>query len=386
MPNAQSSNYDYAFYETPKWVVDLISDNLDYDFNRIYDLGAGKGSLIKHISSQFTFAKSTAIELDTTHYGDLSPICDRLLSIDLIKSGIKESLGLKRSISKSFVISNPPYGTIRTTKGIKSKLISQNLLRPDSTALNLRKELIFLSRALDDFSTGTQITFIIPLTFLTGSNYSYLRKTLVDRHFLHKAIILPPSAFTNTEVQSVVIFMRKNRGSTNNISIIDASSSGTTKIYNSDHIIAGVSIHSQSTINNTIREVKDSIGRGKSTAKSLRDRDVPHFHSSDIVLNHKKIIKIKNTPACKTINENYATSGDILIARVGSRCIGKAIYLQKGKIAISDCVITLKVPKDLQLQVFNRIISNKGQDWLKSIASGSCAKIITYSGLESMPL
>src|SRR5690606_28862254 len=100
---------------------------------------------------------------------------------------------------------------------------------------------------------------------------------------------------------------------------------------------------------------------------------------------HSKKIRI-SSPVGAFPQEKMASAGEILIARVGTRCLGSAVMIASGASVISDCVISVRVPSDKKENIFKKLTSEEGRDWLRSTARGSCAKIITYESIQRFPI
>ena len=107
------------------------------------------------------------------------------------------------------------------------------------------------------------------------------------------------------------------------------------------------------------------------------------FHTSPFPSNNKIKVNLKNSPVFDDI---FAEPGDILIARVGKRCIGKVTMVNSGKRVISDCVYRLRAPKKYRYRMFSYLISVKGQQWLRVVAHGVCAQVISKRDLLHFPL
>ena len=83
-------------------------------------------------------------------------------------------------------------------------------------------------------------------------------------------------------------------------------------------------------------------------------------------------------------NKSIAHEGDILMVRVGSRCLGRVQYLKKGHIYISDCIYKISVPKKFQYRLFKCLCSEKTQEYIRTIAHGVCAKVISKGDLVQL--
>lgn len=374
---------DYSFYETPDWVSETIAKEL-YKYNIpkfVIDMGAGNGSLQQIYTAQNKNIKLHSIEINSDHYNRLKKIKSNIHSINLLKNPIKSSKSNIPCSNKGVIISNPPYGNIELSNKLRKLLKKHDLLDNNSKAKYTRKEIVFIARALEHMESGSDIVFLVPKMILTGKNTKKLRETLFKQHNLHKAIMLPEGTFCGTEIQTILLFFKKNAGCSKRLVIESVLKNASTR-----HVIKDISdIDNIISKKITLKSLTPSYSRGKSSAKSLRDRSIPHLHSSDLASCHKNKIKLPSINH-KTQGERIATAGDILISRVGTRCLGKVIVLEAGSSVISDCVIRIKVPARSRNKIFKKLISDDVQNWLQTNASGSCAKLLSYNILNNLPI
>jgi len=78
--------------------------------------------------------------------------------------------------------------------------------------------------------------------------------------------------------------------------------------------------------------------------------------------------------------------GDILAARVGTRCIGHAGRVIAGRAAITDCDYSLRVPSPWRDSVWQALRTTAGQVWLQADAYGVCARWISKCNLLTFPI
>jgi predicted RNA methylase len=375
-----------GFYETPKWLSERIATEIRAgEKSQVLDLGAGSGSLSKALKAKNSKIFCSGFEVDRQYRQVLKGILDSVNTLDIFSSPIPKNC--IKSDRKTFIVSNPPFGQLRLNDRTRSLLEKFELIDPNSKAVTSRKEIIFLARALAVSRPNTEIVFILPASFLNNRQWAYLRSTLVTTHKLSKVLIAPPSSFKSTEVDCIVFFMKAFAGATPNISIEHIEKPiSKARLVNVEAFVDGRTGTKETYYQNNISHLVDHISRGKSCSKELKTKKIAHLHSGDVRKLHKEKVCLSSVPVRESTNERVARSGDILIARVGSRCVGRAMYLKSGEVVISDSIISLRVPKNKQKKIFNLIISDKGQDWIKRAAKGACAKIITYDIIHRFPM
>lgn len=77
---------------------------------------------------------------------------------------------------------------------------------------------------------------------------------------------------------------------------------------------------------------------------------------------------------------------DILLPRVGTRCIDRHALVVKGQRHYTEAVYRLRVPVRHHAQVADWVLSEAGTEWRRAAARGSCAKHITVAALMEMPV
>lgn len=379
----------FNFYATPSWVADLIARHYrPKQRTQVIDLGAGEGSLLKSFAELHPKAHRTAIEVDFSHFSHLSKVTQDIHCIDLLNDTIPGSV-LRRGFQRT-IISNPPFGKVCLKPDIKDNLVKHKLIDPNSCSRNARLEAYFLSLALSVSKEGSSIAFIISANLLYQNLWRVLRNTLVAEHKLEKVVLLPTDAYAQAEVESAIIFLRPYKGRTKSIAISDYRGGSVITSKCDPHRFVNSFFEELNPIQDKMPKlggILETIYRGRSCSKELKDNNIVHLHSTDINASHSKKIRLtSNQPLGAFPREKIASAGDILIARVGTRCLGSAVMIESGKSIISDCVISVRVPDDKKEHIFGKLASDEGREWLRSTARGSCAKIITYESIQRFPI
>lgn len=379
-----------GFFETPDWVAEKIAKELfASDFGRIIDLGAGKGSLLKAVRQARPWVSLVSVEVNKDYHPLLKALGAHTHCIDVLRTPLTRLFNQYRTRKGLTVVSNPPYGKMDAASDLLKLLKSTDLISKRSTPVTTRREVVFIARALQSADDGTRMAFIVPFTLLSSAHWELLRETLCSQHALSKVMLLPSNAFPQTEVRTAVLFFTKNGAEEKNIEFICLDSRMSIfKYLRPQEVVSGLNI-GQLIPSGSASKLGDypvAFSRGKSSAKILRDKRLPHVHSSDLRREHGAQLTLPESKRLNQMGEYVASPGDILVARVGSRCLASAAIIKSGQTAISDCVISIRVPSFIRKRVFESLISKKGQEWLKSTASGSCARILTYSSLQGIPL
>nr|HCI8830078.1 hypothetical protein [Klebsiella quasipneumoniae] len=82
-----------------------------------------------------------------------------------------------------------------------------------------------------------------------------------------------------------------------------------------------------------------------------------------------------------------AVKGDVVVPRVGTRCLGKVGIIRNGSFSITDCVFVIKASEyECGEMVAAALKSKFGVDWIKSISKGIGAQYITLNDIKKLPL
>ena len=117
------------------------------------------------------------------------------------------------------------------------------------------------------------------------------------------------------------------------------------------------------------------IFRGNKSHNILSVTEEKHIHTTDMSNTPKKLkLPLHYIGSAKTAKE-----GDIIIARVGRRCLGRVALVTEGEAPVSDCVIVV-TPKNktIREQIWTMLSSQRCHDYLISASLGVGAKYITY--------
>jgi type I restriction enzyme M protein len=124
------------------------------------------------------------------------------------------------------------------------------------------------------------------------------------------------------------------------------------------------------------------IKRGRSSKKVLQEAGIKFFHTSSFSAANP-VVKLENV---SIPGEVMVEPGDILISRVGKRCIGRVALVESGTMVISDCVYRLRTPVKHREIIWNALASPGGKKWLEAHAHGVCSRCISKKNLLTFPI
>jgi tRNA1(Val) A37 N6-methylase TrmN6 len=379
-------NKELEQFFTKESVSNLIASNiLDINPKIVVDVGAGEGSLLAAVNARWKKARLVGVDIDPTLAKNNS--ISRIERI--IADGLDHSLPeyLKNNYGKiDLAVSNPPYTSIQGSRNTELILKDAGLFESIGSSKNYPAELVFLAQNLRILNKGGRLAIIIPSGIVNSDRWEKLRRLLCSNNQLEMVIELPDNVFEKTEAKTFVIFLKKS-GSTKKIKLYKATPQG--KLLHPKTITADQATHRmdwtyynfQSQFEKklipsfSLRELEAHIFRGQLSGSDALRLGIKLFHSSSMSDDPKEI-SIKNYDVMPG-NQHIIKPGDILIARVGSRCIGRVAFVKSGTAIVSDSVFVIRLDKKYQGYVWGLLKSTKTREQVLAIARGVCAKYIT---------
>lgn len=378
---------ELKYYKTPRPIaMELFRCFSISDVETIIDVGAGEGALLGGLPVASPH-KKIAIEINESNLQCLEDIYDLVYIADVFKSDINL---INSTPEKVLFISNPPFGETPHTKKLRRLMNASGLFNTRNKKSTYRMELVFIARVLKAAKAGDQAGFIVPVSLVSQRRFTQVRRELVRNHGLYACVLIPGNVFRNTEVETAIIWFRPFSGTiTESVKVFKQSSIEPEMVPLDEFVNTGLQ-------NKLFNEPeKDTLGaiilnmkRGASSKKSLLDRGIKHIHTSDLNQKHASVVKMPRNAQdpVEDTKERYAEDGDILMARVGTRVVGKTAIFSGTKAVISDCVIRIRVADRDRNEIFKKLVSPKGQRWLKGASTGSCARLLSYNVLNKFPL
>ena len=382
-------------YFTAQPVSDMMVSLFQQDTpNRVIDLGVGHGSLLYAAYNRYNKADFYAADIDKKV---ISKISEQLpfvnaLHIDGLSKGLSKQMKLKIG-SVDIAVCNPPYYRLDKTTELKD-LFNKIGLKNSTKLIKFTSDIVFLAQNLQMLKKGGELGIILPDSAFTGHEFAVLREDLLTNHNIRGIIQLPDKIFKKTEARTHILLMEKCGPIQKRIPIYQSDFSGNIGeavnisaddlLYRMDHsYYAWKELNKYSDDIMTLGDLNVAIKRGHKTKKYLQGKNIPFFHTTSFPSDIKTKINLKNSPVFDDVSTE---PGDILIARVGKRCIGKVAMVNSGNQVISDCVYRVRAPKKHRSRIFRELISDKGQQWLRIIAHGVCAQVISKRDLLHFPL
>jgi type I restriction enzyme M protein len=366
----------------------LVSKISTKNPKNVIELGFGSGSLVRAAKFRWKNSQIIGCDIDPDNVKNLKSEFPNTNAFLINGLSSKLSSDLKVGIGTIDVgICNPPYLKIKKTKEVGKIIENANLGKLNEYNI-VTSDLVFLAQNLRLIKENGELAIILPDGLITSHQFLNFRKNLLNNYHLRGIIELPEKVFEKTEAKTHILIIKKVK-----------KSNYETKIYKSDNngnIVDSFSIKKQSLIyrmdynyfkwkNNkstegtTLRNLGVKINRGSFSHKALKSMNNDYLHTSDLKNNlnygsFKSNLRLVKKYRC-------AEEGDLIIARVGKRCLQKALIVKKGAILFSDCLYVLKIPVEHRNRVFKAFNSDYGKNWINAHAHGVCAKVISKSDL-----
>jgi len=299
--------------------------------NRVIDLGVGHGSLLYAAYSRYDKADFYAVDIDKNV---ISKISERLpfvniLHIDGLSKGLSKQMRIKIG-SVDIAVCNPPYYRLDKTPELKN-LFREVSLNNSAKLPKFTSDIVFLAQNLQMLKQKGELGIILPDSVFTGHEFIRFREDLLSNHNIRGIIQLPDKIFKKTEARTHILLMEKHGSSQNKISLYQSDFSGNIGeampipaddlLNRMDYSYYAWRQHNKySTDMITLDDLKVEIKRGRKTKKYLQENRIPFFHTTSFPPGSETKVEFKSNSA---FNDVFAEPGDILIARVGKRCIGK---------------------------------------------------------------
>lgn len=376
------------------YTEDLYSDRLVNSLsveepNLALDLGFGAGGLLHAAKRRWTNINLVGVDVDRKNV--LSAKRDKL--IDAIElngfSSVLPEIILEKYGKVDLLVSNPPYFSKSLDHECKRILSHSGLLDCISArARYVPAELVFLAQNLRLLTLDGEIGIILPAGLISGEKWKGFREILFKEFYVSNVIQLPINSFKGTDAQTFILTIsriKKDKVYTVNVShalceknyditVDEAIARADFQYYESNNNLA---------ISSELMHSDFSIFRGQLSHKDLKSSVENFIHTTEMP-SEPQSKYISYNPVSGLVNAN---KGDILIARVGSRCLGRSVYIHSGSLPVSDCIIIIR-PNNRKIGsiIWEKVSSDIGVNFLKDTSLGVGAKYITHQSIKELLL
>jgi len=374
---------------TPATIAAHLAGLLATRHRTLLDLGAGQGALIEAARQRCENGRFTAVEIDRMNVKALSRLGSH---VEVHRADVFDAARLNDILGRRLygaAIGNPPFGTRRP----------QGSATREAEAFTfqgwLHEDLYFFVQAWRRVRRGGELAMILTGSSLTSANHQAFRRWLLNHASELLVMELPRMAFVGAEVQSYVVHAIKGKGAPlSRITLQRLGDDGA--IGDPIHIAAEQGLQRMDfTYYKTIRDCPALLSnaptlsmmdvrliRGTCSRNEFEAMHIPNVHTT----NFREATTNMRLTSYAGENLTLAEPGDILVPRVGSRCLLRQAYIVSGRQPITDAVFRLRAPKIYRRRILDTFAGETGQRWREAHARGSCARYLTVSDLLAMPV
>lgn len=395
LPTTHQKKHGQVF--TPAPLADRLVQLLGGQHEHWLELGVGTGHIAQACSRHSSPASYFGVEKDRA----LIAQCKSTTLSGLVQADVLDPAALSRVLGDarfSRTAGNPPYGCAALTPAAQSRLEE---LCPGIQIVKGwgQLDLYFVLESLSRLQRPGEAAFIVSAALAEDDRLMPFRKALVETASQVQCYALPAGVFGHdAQVQSYLLiarFKRKRGSATVTVGRLAGADFAIAeeRLISAEAAIARLDIgyHKFIDLNNTLKhksgtrtlgELGAQIVRGSRSRQEFIELDIPHFHTSDFPRDGGRV-KFDNA---RVSEFQLACVGDILVPRVGTRCLDRHAIVTNGRRPYTEAVYRLRLPADQVKQVAAWIGSDAGTHWRQSAAKGACAKHLTVSALLQMPI
>lgn len=387
------------FYTNP-FVSDVLVNSMHAEPDRIIDLGSGAGSLTLAALRRWRSAEIVTVDIDQSvgryrDHADAQKPLHTHITADVLDFDLPTRLpGASRKFDAA--VCNPPYISAKWTTSCEGILEEAGLSCVLRHGRMLGADVLFLAQNLRLIRDGGKVGLIVPDGVITGVRHSPIREQLLNYHCVESVIQLPRGCFRATDAQAFILVLTKKEKQKSTIELRCLEDRGT--------LSCSIKIPAESAVTRcdyryyatrpksvgrvvTLQGVGANVVRGTLNSAEAKHSGLLYLHTSDLPISGKKVLKLPRNPTkLSTRKLTLAEPGDILIARIGRNLHLKVALVKSGRIALTDCVFRIRIPKAWRQRVFESLKSRRGSQGLDAIVRGVGAKTFNKDDLMRLEL
>lgn len=392
-PSAQSA---LAQVLTPPRLAQRVMDFLPGAQESWLELGVGSGRIANACLKARNPSAYVGVDVDEQLLSNA--VAEPVLALH--RANVLDPVALDQLLGGQMftrVVGNPPYG-IQAAPAFCQERISQ--LCPGISLVSpwVQLELYFVLESLARLRSGGSAAFVVGAALAEDERMRTFRTHLVQIASEVECYELPASVFDgDAEVQSYLLVARFGARKLKQVKIGrlvgEALELQDQQWISPEQAVQRLDLghHEFQSWNSsllgrrgvrTLQELGVTVVRGSRTRSQFECLGVKCFHTSDFPSNAVEV------RFARSVDHGFqsAAAGDILLPRVGTRCLDRQAVVIKGARHYTEAVYRLRVPKRNQPMVAQWVLSELGARWRQQAAKGSCAKHLTVSSLMGMPV
>lgn len=381
---------------TPEWLASRLARMLSGEGENWLELGCGDGALARACLSTGHVGKYVGVDIDRALLSRMPSDCRVVPTlVDVLSPA-----NLRRALPRyefDRTVGNPPFGLARLSTLARERI---EAVCPGVSGVDhwFQLEAYFVLESLEHLRDDGEAAFVVSAAVATDQRLCRFREYLMSQARSLACYTLPHDTFeAMAEVQTFLLVVRKGRPAAKWVTLgrIDRCSAEplnslrvrtTAAIRNLD-----CGFHEFESLNRklmrqpgtvSLAELCVDVRRGSRSRRQFQDLSITHFHTSDFPEDDDQV-RFGRDP---DQGFNMATMDDILVSRVGTRCLDRQVLVVRGRRHYTEAVFRLRAPKGVLTRVADWVLSEQGKDWRRSAARGSCARHLTVETLLAMPV
>lgn len=399
--NSKTSDH-FGRYYTELDIASLLIESMSLANPKLaIDLGSGSGALVGEASRHWASTEFITVDIDPeTESSALKAANGSTFThhiADALECSLSEKIGLGFGVVDSGLC-NPPYIRPAWRKHFGEILEDAGLSHVIPKIGCIQADVLFIAQNLRFLRAGGKLGLILPDGVIAGEKYAKLRHTLATTHSLERIIELPRHVFRNTDAKAHIVVLTKHQVDQGSIQVQQLGRNGliSQPIYLSPDQASGRLDYSYLVSREvscrragiTLRSVTQLVTRGSFSSSQRKELAFPVFHTTNFGDSGapvpRRFALAKDLQ--RATNGILARPGDILLARVGRNLEQKVNLVTRGTVAVSDCVLILRVEPAYRTRVLDFLISTKGREALRAVSHGVGATFITLDALQSLEI
>ena len=367
------------------------------------DLGAGSGTLVGEASRHWKGTEFITVDIDQKAGSvDLRTRCGSAFThhiADALDKSLAEKIGLHYGEVDS-ALCNPPYIRPKWRKHFAEILEGAGLSHVIPKIGCVQADVLFVAQNLRFLRAGGKLGLILPDGVIAGEKYSKFRQTLATEHKLERVIELPRRVFRNTDAKAHIVVLTKQQTGNEDIKVQRLGDNGILSrpiSVSADRAVARLDYSYLTSLKQAenrrrgveLRFITQLITRGSYSSSQRKHLPFPVLHTTDFVDGGYTEVPRQfwlTTNAQRCAAGVFARPGDILLARVGRNLEQKVTTVTRGVVAVSDCILILRVEPKHQGRAFKYLTSTTGRSALLAASHGVGARFITIEALMSLEI
>lgn len=341
------------------------------------ELSAGKGALLTPIIKKWPHIQISTCELDPENNSFLkNNFSGKHFELDVISSTFDRTF--KKECSRfDLAVCNPPFSWRINSKYEKSSLKDFGMEWMCDWS-KVRSEIIFIIQNLKLLKETGYLAIILPELIVFSDTFSKFREHLSTFTSVISISEVETGSFKGTEARTYILVLSKSRF---NAPFSLTNGGQKTSMHSQNEFYSWSSKASKNSLFSLAESTFD-LKRGKHSGKTLRHSNLAYYHTTGFFAGEDpdSVCPSAQDRVVQATNPLVASTGHVLINRVGTRALGKAVVVERGSYVVSDCAFRLALPDDIDPYEVVAFWHQHAEVIIQN-ARGTCAQYITKNDI-----